>query len=366
MRSDRVHNNKVSTFALVASESRLEDSPWFEPLQMISNGEQLNIVSQSRFIEERESVIGGRRNVTLIRPERNERTEVAVQWEEIMSLVSSRKYIDEITGETLFSKIVYGTIDTSRRLADINALNNSTQWPVKTRLDHLMGYTIDRNTYNLNLRPDLWYNNTDGIKFGVHADGNYMRFLHNFEADVWFNSRIGQSWFRDQLIGGDIYDPIAFRFSYSHPLDKWIKNSTIFFQTKWMDGIAAAKLTLNKVFSDKFQTYLSFKTFGMTNDYSLNYQYLPDLARSNGMNTSLSLGFNFNNVFSNIYQKSRLEIRTSLLNQNSYSFISSENTFKKWLGRTLESARFFGRIGVHASENGPAFNLLLNAGGANT
>ena len=111
MRSDRVHNNKVSTFALVASESRLEDSPWFEPLQMISNGEQLNIVSQSRFIEERENVIGGRSNVTLIRPERNERPEVAIQWEEVMSLISSKKYIDEITGETLFSKIVYGNID---------------------------------------------------------------------------------------------------------------------------------------------------------------------------------------------------------------------------------------------------------------
>jgi aminopeptidase N len=262
--------------------------------------------------------------------------------------------------------IIYGTIDTSRRLADINALNNSTKLPVKTRLDHLMGYTIDRHTYNVNLRPDLWYNNTDGIKFGIHADGNYMRFFHNFEADVWFNSRIGQSWIREQSFGGGIYDPIAFRFSYSHPLDKWIKNSTIFIQTKWMDGIVGAKLALNKIFSDKLQTYISFKTFGLTNDYSLNYQYLPDLARSNGMNTSLSLGFNFNNVFSNIYQKSRLEIRTSLLNQNSYSYISSENTFKKWLGRTLLSSRFFGRIGVHASENSPAFNSLLNAGGANT
>ena len=107
MRSDRIHNNKVSTFALVASESRLEDSPWFEPLQMISNGEQLNIVSQSRFIEERESVIGGRRNVTLIRPERNERSEVAIQWEEIMKLVSSKEYIDEVTGKTRFRDIVH-------------------------------------------------------------------------------------------------------------------------------------------------------------------------------------------------------------------------------------------------------------------
>lgn len=106
MRSDRIHNNKVSTFALVASESRLEDSPWFESLQMISNGEQLNISSIVQFREERESVIGGNSNVTLIRPERTERPEIAIQWEEIMKLVSTKAYIDEATGKTCFSDIV--------------------------------------------------------------------------------------------------------------------------------------------------------------------------------------------------------------------------------------------------------------------
>ena len=106
MRSDRIHDNKISTFALVASESRLEDSPWFESLQMISNGKQLNISSIVQFREERESVIGGTSNVTLIRPERTERPEVAIQWEEIMSLVAKHDYIDEATGKTRFSEIV--------------------------------------------------------------------------------------------------------------------------------------------------------------------------------------------------------------------------------------------------------------------
>ena len=107
MRSDRIHDNKISTFALVASESRLEDSPWFESLQMISNGKQLNISSIVQFREERESVIGGRSNVTLIRPERTERPEIAIQWEEIMSLVAKHDYIDEKTGKTKFSEIVH-------------------------------------------------------------------------------------------------------------------------------------------------------------------------------------------------------------------------------------------------------------------
>jgi hypothetical protein len=73
---------------------------------MISNGEQLNIVSQAQFREQRDSVIGGRRNVTLVTPDRQERPEVSVQWEEIMRLVSTKEYIDEATGKTRFSEIV--------------------------------------------------------------------------------------------------------------------------------------------------------------------------------------------------------------------------------------------------------------------
>jgi hypothetical protein len=107
MRGDRVYYDKVTTFALVASESRLEDSPWFESLQMISNGEQLNIVSSNQFRQEHQTIIGGTRNVTLIRPERTERPEIALQWEEIMRSVSTKDYIDPATGKSRFSEIVY-------------------------------------------------------------------------------------------------------------------------------------------------------------------------------------------------------------------------------------------------------------------
>ena len=47
MRGDRRHEEKITTFCLIGAEDQLEDSPFFESLQMISNGEQLQIISSS-------------------------------------------------------------------------------------------------------------------------------------------------------------------------------------------------------------------------------------------------------------------------------------------------------------------------------
>ncbi len=105
MRGDRIYGNKVSTFAFVASESRLEDNPWFESLASISNGEEINIISQSQFAEERDRVIGGRSNITLLRSEPAERPEVALQWEQVCNIVSTKEYLSD-DGKAELSKIL--------------------------------------------------------------------------------------------------------------------------------------------------------------------------------------------------------------------------------------------------------------------
>jgi superfamily II DNA or RNA helicase len=105
MRGDRIYGDKVSTFAFVASESRLEDNPWFESLASISNGEEINIISQSQFREERDRVIGGRSNITLLRSEPAERPEVALQWEQVSNIVSTKAYLSD-DGKAELSKIL--------------------------------------------------------------------------------------------------------------------------------------------------------------------------------------------------------------------------------------------------------------------
>ena len=105
MRGDRIYGDKISTFAFVASEDRLEDNPWFESLASISNGEEINIISQSQFREERDRVIGGRSNITLLRSEPAERPEIALQWEQVCNIVSTKVYLSD-DGKAELSKIL--------------------------------------------------------------------------------------------------------------------------------------------------------------------------------------------------------------------------------------------------------------------
>ena len=110
MRGDRKYEEKVTTFCLVGAENQLEDSPFWESLQMISNGEQLEIISESEIRQARQRTTGGRGNITLVRPDRPIPTTIFAQWEEIAKHVAARNYVDE-NGNTLFSQIVYGNIN---------------------------------------------------------------------------------------------------------------------------------------------------------------------------------------------------------------------------------------------------------------
>lgn len=110
MRGDRVYDDKITTFAMVIHEDQLEDSPFYETLQMISNGEDLQIVSQAEFRTPRRRTVGGRvtGNITMVQGPRNNRetsNEVAVVLQEIMSSVAKREFIDPITGKSRFSEI---------------------------------------------------------------------------------------------------------------------------------------------------------------------------------------------------------------------------------------------------------------------
>jgi len=116
MRGDRVYDDKVTTFAMVIHEDQLEDSPFYETLQMISNGEDLQIVSQSEFRRPRRRTVGGRvtGNITMVQGPRSNRetsNEVSVVLQEIMSLVAKREYVDETTGKTKFGEIAYDQIN---------------------------------------------------------------------------------------------------------------------------------------------------------------------------------------------------------------------------------------------------------------
>ncbi|RMG81639.1 MAG: M1 family peptidase, partial [Bacteroidetes bacterium] len=79
-------------------------------------------------------------------------------------------------------------IDTTKRLADVNYLNNSNYIPLSYQFDSRIYNRPDLYNYELFARPELWYNALDGLKAGIHFNGNYMRYKHVFTLTLWMNS----------------------------------------------------------------------------------------------------------------------------------------------------------------------------------
>jgi aminopeptidase N len=126
-------------------------------------------------------------------------------------------------------------IDTTYRLGDANQLDNSLRFPFESSFDSHIHNRPDRRTYQGFVRPDLWYNGYDGVKVGVHFNGNYMEYKHRVWLTAWLNSGIGQN-----LPGGGVntaYDPISFNFRYETGTGNLLNGSEVFVAARLLDGL---------------------------------------------------------------------------------------------------------------------------------
>lgn len=135
-------------------------------------------------------------------------------------------------------------IDTSNILADVNMLNNSKRFPARLRFDSQLIQPNDRYYYVINARPDVWYNYYDGIKAGVHIDGDYFGYSHKIDFNFWLNTGIAQQ-FDDAPSLQTKYDIASYTFSYTTPLNDFIKNSEINFRSRMLDGFFHSGIGFN-------------------------------------------------------------------------------------------------------------------------
>ena len=104
--------------------------------------------------------------------------------------------------------------------------------------------------YEIFVRPSVWYNGFDGLKFGMHANGNYLNTKHIFDATLWFSSGIGQSYLTDQHINS--HDMVSILLNYKTATDKFMKKSTFSASLRELDGLSAASVTFEKSFIEFF------------------------------------------------------------------------------------------------------------------
>lgn len=213
--------------------------------------------------------------------------------------------------------IDYVVIDTSQRLADINLLNNVSRFPSTLKFDSRITNFPDRMNYELFVRPDIWYNSYDGFKAGLHLEGSYLNYIHQFTFDTWVNTGLAQGSF-DRPVDVTQFDPFSIKITYRTPLNFLIKNSFINLSAKALDGLNEYKGSLE--FYDesrRLNMQIGFKSMRRNNTYDLEYLLYPEEWQS---------GVNNNYLFTDF----RYRYKTGKFNNNILFSLQSSSLFSDY------------------------------------
>ena len=248
---------------------------------------------------------------------------------------------------TSASKIKNVTIDPSNRLADIYMPNNSWKCSTRWKFDSQISNT-DWKHYVIKWRPDIWYNAVDGIKAGLHFEGDYMKWRHVFDLNIWWNT--GLLIQKDASIGNGYVSfinklPLSFTFDYKDNIKSLPKYTNWKMSIRNLDGLFSSMLGLEFLLGNKDLLNADIKTMYREVDgyghFETIYEYdgrayllYPDEWTVFEWNTFLNVKWkhNFNYIGGN--SVFNLNIRQSGFTRfsNSYSWLNGEliNHNKFW------------------------------------
>lgn len=184
-------------------------------------------------------------------------------------------------------KIVNIWIDTTYRLADLNHRNNYLKEPGKIRFDDGRIKPVNYRFYQDYWRPDVWYNAVDGLKIGLHYEGNYLKRDHIVSTTVWYNSQILA---QDKQPRKELFtDYISGVFSYRNPLRKIDDNLIWYFDARLLDGLSGMEIGLVKNFKNNHSLKLNYKDMIRYNNRDLAYLLYQDLWNIKQLNSTVNL-----------------------------------------------------------------------------
>lgn len=265
-----------------------------------------------------------------------------IGWDKLKPTYTAKIKIDST------SKLDLIQIDPSNRLADVNQLDNRTNQKMRFRFDHRLQNTADRDAYEIFGRPDFWYNGFDGLKAGVHFEGDYFDKLHFIDFSWWYNTMMLENTneYTGLLRGNnDIY---SYRLKYSTPLLNVMEGLDFGLGSKFLDGYFENKIWFKKsTKSNKSSITLGFKTMYRPDAESLGYLILPTEWNADQWNNSLNVGLRHKYKYKYGSGEIKLGLRSSsLLSDYNYSYASLEvinrNKWKKLDWKT----RFFAQYGA--------------------
>jgi len=264
-------------------------------------------------------------------------------------------------------------IDTTYRLGDRDMVDNYKNrglpinlLAIKTKLDGGIAGQMDRRKYRLYIRPDLWWNPIDGIKAGVHFEGDYLSTLYKVDATVWWNTHAlqeniykagdGQSTYTN-------YSPVNYTFNYMSPLTRNIPKLQVQINSRYLDGLWYHRGGFNWLKDDNNIAQIYAQTMWRPNASDLNYLIDPnDWSSTAGQpNSSLNASWTHHYNYFNGAGRYTLSVRAPFLtNAFNYSYAQLESVNDNYIGKLEVRTRVFGRYGIGNSI--PSESALYMAG----
>ncbi len=167
-------------------------------------------------------------------------------------------------------------IDPSNRLADINMLDNRKKQKPEIRFDSRIFPYPEWKKYRFYIRPDLWYNSYDGIKAGIHINGNYMNNIHLIHFSAWVNTHFPQGGLYEPTLNTDMRAGwFSYLFRYSTPTDRLFRGGTFFYESRWLDGYEMYRMGLQQELPKNFYASIDVKAFTRPKEAWRNYLLYP-------------------------------------------------------------------------------------------
>ena len=252
-------------------------------------------------------------------------------------------------------------IDPSGRLADINPLNNSLKPRYSIEFDAQLRSFPDRENYVIKLKPDLLWNNYDGIKLGFTWKSAFFKTRKKIDAKFWMNTTFFQSKFGDN-VWINKNDDFSYDFKYQDILPNYGEKLAFKFRSALTGGVHKLQTGLYKSSHNrkhKFGIYV--KSLFRSNTNQLNYALYPDYWKVGALNNSI------NTYYERPYKlakgKGTLNISfraTALLSDYNYEFFKFENLYKKKISGFYLKTRVFGFLGF--GNNWAPESMLFLAG----
>jgi aminopeptidase N len=275
------------------------------------------------------------------------------------------------------SKIKNVIIDPSHRLADVDMTNNIKHGKFDVKFDSKVYNPPNWKQYEMRVRPSLWYNGYDGVKFGAYASGDYLQTKHVFEAGLWLSSGLGQAYMDTSLNKSLIpsvsdstfrinnFNKVSFSIDYKTSLNKFIKKSNVYLQLKSLDGLDAGMIGFEKKSNnDKTRIYAHLKAMLRDMPQDMIYLIHSNEWGYRKLNSAIHVGLEHNYKYRRGAGNILMNVRTSAFTEDyDFSAASMTTVNKNDLGRININTRLFAQIGFGSRL--PSESMLYVAGANN-